>query len=280
MSPPGPPPPAPAHIQAAAGWRAIDFISDLHLTESMPRTFEAWAAHMVHTDADAVVLLGDVFEVWVGDEARHRPFERRCLEVLASTARRPQWMMVGNRDFLVGAEMRAACGLAVLPDPALLDAWGRRVLLSHGDALCLDDVDYQRFRALVRSQAWQADFLARSLDERTELAARIRAESESRKRGGTPGAPGQASTGANWADVDPALAVGWLRAHGARELVHGHTHRPGSGPLASGFTRHVLSDWDLDADVPRAEVLRLTREGFSRMAPMSGASAAAVRVPA
>lgn len=249
----------PAYFEFAApqGWKAIDFISDLHLCEALPRTFRAWSAHLRQTPADAVFILGDLFEAWVGDDSRTLPFERRCLDVLADAAsHRTLAFMVGNRDFLLGAAMLRASGMMGLPDPTLLDAWGQRVLLSHGDALCLDDGPYQAFRAEVRSAPWQQAFLARPLAERQRLAAEMRRASSSRHR----------FDGNSAVDVDAAAAVGWLHALGAAEMVHGHTHRPGSNALAPGFKRHVLSDWDLDT-ADRAEVLRLTRDGFERIGP-------------
>jgi UDP-2,3-diacylglucosamine hydrolase len=250
----------PAFFEFAAPtqWRAIDFISDLHLCESMPRTFAAWAAHLHQTTADAVFILGDLFDVWVGDDSRSQPFERACLEVLSQAAsHRHLAFMVGNRDFLFGSAALRQTGMLGLPDPTMLDAWGQRVVLSHGDALCLADTPYQAFRREVRGAAWQADFLARPLAARVQLAARMRAASGSRQ-----GVDGNASV-----DIDSSEAVMWMHALGAHELVHGHTHRPGSNALAPGFVRHVLSDWDLDGQLPRAEVLRLTRDGFQRLAP-------------
>ncbi len=249
--------PAFFEFQAPQHWRAIDLISDLHLCQALPRTLAAWAAHLQHTPADAVFILGDLFEVWVGDDAMTRPFERQCVAMLAAAARqRSIAFMVGNRDFLVGPALLRASGMTGLHDPTLLDAWGRRVLLSHGDALCLDDLPYQAFRAEVRSSAWQQQFLARPLAERLQIAADIRRASTTRAH-----FDGLAS-----ADVDTAEALRWLRATGAAQLVHGHTHRPASHTLAPGFERQVLSDWDLDQST-RAEVLRLTRDGLERVAP-------------
>jgi UDP-2,3-diacylglucosamine hydrolase len=256
------PRPLPAHseLNAPDHWQAVDFISDLHLCQTMPRTFAAWSAHMRHTPADAVFILGDLFELWVGDDSRTRPFEHSCLEVIADAAKRLQVaFMVGNRDFLVGAAMLRDAGLLGLADPTVFSAWGRRILLSHGDALCLDDHSYQAFRSEVRAAAWQASFLARPLAERMQLAAQLRSVSATRQR----------YDGDTRVDVDAAEALRWMRAMGAADLVHGHTHRPGSNPLASGFERHVLSDWDLDGG-QRAEVLRLSRKGFERVAPALG----------
>ncbi len=257
------PPALPPLYQWAAppGWRCIDFISDLHLSAALPRTVNAWAAHLLNTPADAVLMLGDLFEVWVGDDQRERPYERSCIDVMAEAAsRRTIGFMHGNRDFLLGQTMLNACGLLALPDPTMLDAWGQRVLLTHGDALCIDDVEYQRFRATARTPAWQRAFLALPLAERLRQAGAARAASQQRKD--TAGFDPDL-----WADVDPAAAVAWMHATGCTELIHGHTHRPGSETLTPGHARHVLSDWDLDHGEGRAEVLRLTRDGLKRVAP-------------
>jgi len=251
--------PLPAFFEFSVppSWRAVDFISDLHLCESMPATFMAWQQHLQRTTADAVFILGDLFEVWLGDDARSLPFERRCVDVLAEAASHRQLaFMVGNRDFLVGRSLLQDAGMMGLPDPTIISAWGQNVLLSHGDALCLSDTPYQAFRREVRSAAWQQAFLARPLAERLALASEMRKASAERWR-----LDGDAT-----ADVDAAEAVRWMHSMGAAEMVHGHTHRPGSNDLAPGFKRHVLSDWDLDTG-QRAEVLRLTRRGFERMPP-------------
>ena len=245
-------------VRAPDAWTRIDFISDLHLAENTPRSFDAWADHLLSTPADAVFILGDLFEVWVGDDSRHAGFEARCADVLANAAAtKTIAFMAGNRDFLVGGEMLKACGVMALPDPTVLIAFGERLMLSHGDALCLDDVDYQQFRRQVRSDEWRASFLGRPLAERRELARHIRAESEMRKTG---------NADAPWYDVDSGAAVHWMHEAGTPTLVHGHTHRPGSEAMAPGFIRHVLSDWDLD-HAERAEVLRWRRSGLSRVAP-------------
>jgi UDP-2,3-diacylglucosamine hydrolase len=254
--------PLPAFFEFSAPtrWVSVDFISDLHLCEGMPRTFAAFADHLRNTSADAVFLLGDLFEIWVGDDARSRPFEARCVDALAEAAsRRMLGLMVGNRDFLMGSAMLRACGALALPDPTVLTAWGQRVLLSHGDALCLEDLPYQAFRSEVRSPNWQQAFLCRPLEERLNLAAQMRRASEERRR-----FDGDAA-----GDVDTSEAVRWMHAMGTAELVHGHTHRPGSNTLAPGYKRHVLSDWDLDT-AQRAEVLRLSRDGFVRL-PLTAA---------
>ena len=230
-------------------WPCIDFISDLHLCEQQPRTFEAWRDYLASTPAQALFILGDLFEVWVGDDVLHDPaaqFERRCLDALQQAAQRMAvHVMCGNRDFLLGDALLRHSGLQPLVDPAVLQLESQRVLLSHGDAWCLDDTEYLEFRAQVRSASWQASFLARPLHERLALAREMRNTSESRKR-----------TQASYADVDDTLADQWLLHNAAQVLVHGHTHRPATHTLPSGALRHVLSDWDADAAPTRVQVLR------------------------
>ncbi len=244
-------------FEAPREWQAIDFISDLHLQAAQPRTLAAFDAHLRATKADAVFLLGDVFEAWVGDDARHAGFESGVIEVLqAAAARVSLGFMAGNRDFLVGAAVLRDCGMVSLADPTLLCAFGHRVLLTHGDALCVDDVDYQRFRAEVRAPAWQAAFLARPLAERRALALRMRDASQQHQRD---------QQSAAWSDVDADMAASWMRAAGTAQMVHGHTHRPGCGELAPGLRRWVLTDWDLDGEPPRSGVLRLTARGLQRL---------------
>jgi UDP-2,3-diacylglucosamine hydrolase len=232
----------------------IDLLSDVHLCADMPRTFDAWARHLLETPADAVLMLGDLFELWVGDDSRHEGFERRCAEVLcAASARRTLAFMPGNRDFLVGRDMLEHCNVQRLADPTALSAWGQRILLTHGDALCLADEDYQRFRTQVRDQAWQQRFLAQPLPQRQAQARAMRHASEAHQSGMSP----DLST-----DVDESAALAWLQAADAAVMVHGHTHRPAMHALPGGALRHVMGDWDFDGRVPRARALRLTPEGL------------------
>lgn len=246
-----------AHVTAPAQWRVVDLISDLHLHAGDPATFAAWQDYLANTTAHAVFILGDLFEVWVGDdvldpavtETKAEPddFARVCADVLRQAGtRRPQFFMCGNRDFLVGAQMLRQSALQGLADPCLLEFAGARWLLSHGDALCLQDTDYQQFRTMVRTAQWQADFLAQPLPQRQRIAQQLRAQSEQHKRAHP--AP---------SIVDAAMATSWLRAGNARALIHGHTHQPADHTLAHGLDRIVLSDWDLQAAPARAQVLRL-----------------------
>lgn len=265
--------PSPStELQAPAHWRCVDLISDLHLQAADPLTFEgfrAWLQGPLQGRADALFILGDLFEVWVGDDALDQPsahafpqderaFWRRCADVLQTFSQHtPVYFIHGNRDFLLGAGGLTRCGMQPLPDPTVLIFQGQRYLLSHGDALCLDDTDYMRFRASVRQDTWQADFLARPLEEREALAREMRRQSESRQSA-------QAGQPAPWADVDAAAARKVLTDSRCSVLVHGHTHRPAVHELGSGLCRWVLSDWDLGAVPARAEVLRIDAQGPHR----------------
>ncbi|MEO6746668.1 MAG: UDP-2,3-diacylglucosamine diphosphatase [Caldimonas sp.] len=253
-------PSGPARVVAPPEWRAIDFISDLHLTEGTQRTFAQWSEFLHGTHADAIFILGDLFEAWVGDDSRLEGFEARGAATLTSAAqRRPIYFMVGNRDFLLGAEMLTACGMQALEDPTLLCAFGEKVLLAHGDALCIDDLPYQQLRRVVRDPNWQRSFLARPLPERRAMARALRDESERHKSTLKAG---------EWIDVDPTAAVAALASAGTTTLVHGHTHRPASEEIAPGYWRHVLSDWDLDGAGPsRAEIMRWQGGPFMRLSP-------------
>lgn len=262
---------AASEIHAAPHWRSIELLSDLHLGEHAPATARALAGHLAASDADLIVLLGDLFEVWVGDEQLDAPADpaspvAQALQALAEAAlRRPVAMLTGNRDFLLGPEAARRLGWTVLPDRCVLQAFGHRQVLVHGDAECLDDRDYQRFRAQVRTPGWREAFLARPLAERMAVARSLRDGSEQRKR--EQGLAG-------YADLDRAEMLSLLAAAGADRLIHGHTHRPGDERLGPGLSRHVLSDWDLDGQhgPARAEVLRLDARGLHRRPPSRLAS--------
>ena len=270
MSAPSSPPSVDrlAQLRAPAHWQAVDLISDLHLQPGEPRTFEVWRAFLQRPAAeraDALFILGDLFEVWVGDDvlessaSADQTFWRACAEALQHfSAHTPVYFMAGNRDFLLGADGLQACGMQGLSDPTTFEFLGQRWLLSHGDAMCLADTDYMRFREQVRQPAWQGEFLTRPLSERRAIARDLREQSEARKRS-------TASDPSLWADVDAAAARAALQAAGAHTLIHGHTHRPALHALGDGLQRVVLSDWDAAAHPPRAEVLRLDAQGLRRI---------------
>ena len=245
-----------AELVAPPDWLTLDFISDLHLHASEPATFAAWQHYMQTAQADALFILGDLFEVWVGDDAlQSGSFEDQCAQVIHHTAARvPIFFMHGNRDFLAGSSLMQACNCALLADPAVLIFNTHRWLLSHGDALCIDDVDYMAFRSQVRSAQWQKTFLAKPLAERQAIARGMREQSDVKK-----------SLIANHADVDKTAARQLLQQAQCMTLIHGHTHKPAVHDLGSNLQRVVLSDWDASDTPPRAEVLRLSAQGLQRI---------------
>jgi UDP-2,3-diacylglucosamine hydrolase len=145
--------------------------------------------------------------------------------------------------------------MTALHDPTVIVFHGQRIVLSHGDLLCLDDVDYQRFRVQARSSGCARKPCCQPLAVRRAQARGIRQESEARKQ-----------SGITYADVDDPTAAVWLQSARADTLVHGHTHRPATHTLATGLTRTVLSDWDAAACPPRLETLRLSERGLERIA--------------
>lgn len=245
-----------AELVAPGDWRCIELLSDVHLRPEEPATFAAWQRAVTQSGADALFMLGDLFEVWVGDDALDPAvgddsplgqFERRCAAVIRAVAQqRPVYFMHGNRDFLFGAEGLAASGMQLLDDPTVLVFGGRRWLLSHGDALCLEDVAYQQFRKQVHDPAWQKASLQHPLALRRQMARQIRQASEQRK-----------DQGLGYADVDADAARAWLRAARSDTLIHGHTHMPAEHDLGEGMSRIVMSDWEADAQPTRLQLLRL-----------------------
>ncbi|MEO6280119.1 UDP-2,3-diacylglucosamine diphosphatase [Roseateles sp.] len=242
-------------LTAPVQWRQVDLLSDLHLGPDTPGTLARLEQHLAETPAQAVLLLGDIFEVWVGDDARHEPFEAGVVRLLHHASQRLDlFFMPGNRDFLVGPELLLDAGVTALPDPTVLDAFGQRWLLAHGDEQCLDDAAYQAWRATSRSAAWQADFLAKPLVDRQAFGRQARAQSRKSQ------AAQLMST-----DLDADACRTLLAEAGATTLIHGHTHRPAAHGLGDGLRRVVLSDWDLDATPPRGDVIRLSAAGLQRL---------------
>ncbi|RMX02573.1 UDP-2,3-diacylglucosamine diphosphatase [Corticibacter populi] len=249
--------PLPAAVNAQqARSEIIDCLADLHLQRSQPATWQAFRRYLQTTPANRILMLGDLFEAWIGDDVLDESgsFEAEVAAVLhaASIGGKQLYFMHGNRDFLIGAAFAEAAGLTLLPDPTVLPLAGDRTLLSHGDALCTDDTDYQRFRALSRNPEWQRQFLAQPLAERRQFATRLRTESETRKSG---------QDKSSYVDLNTEATRAWLRAADCRTLIHGHTHMPGEHALGDGLQRIVLSDWDLAATPPRADVLRHQGQG-------------------
>ena len=256
-----------AELQALQHWDTVDFISDLHLCESQPATFDAWQRYMSSTTADAVFILGDLFEVWVGDDSIRADLssqstdlnlEERCALVLQAAGKRLNlFFMHGNRDFLVGTQMMAACHASLLADPSVLTFQQQRYLLTHGDMLCLADTQYLAFRDIVRQPAWQQAQLAKPLAERQAIGRNMRLESQKNQQ--------HQNNLLEYADVDDAAAVTWLQASNSKTMIHGHTHKPANHDLGNGFERVVMTDWDLAATPARAEALRLSVDSLQRI---------------
>jgi len=188
--------------------------------------------------AEALYILGDFFEAWVGDEDLAEPFHAEIagwLKHLADSGV-AVYFMAGNRDFLAGPALAQATAWTPLPDPSLIALHGVPTLISHGDAYCTDDSAYQAFRQQVRKPEWQSAFLARPLAERREMARTLREQSEQAKAGKRP----------TLMDVNPAAIRDALRLAAARRMIHGHTHRPAKHLLEVDGTaceRWVLTDW-------------------------------------
>jgi UDP-2,3-diacylglucosamine hydrolase len=218
---------------------AIHLISDLHLSEDTPDLEQLFTATLIDWAGriDALYILGDLFEYWVGDDD-DTPFNRRMVEALhAFSTRTPLFVMHGNRDFLLGAGFAAASGATMLDDPYLLQQGHARYLLSHGDALCTADSAYQQFRAQSRNPAWQQAMLARPLAERHAIAQQARQQSEMAKR---------ANGLSEISDVTDSAVRALLDEHGWPMLVHGHTHRPACHVVEDATRqtqRWVIADW-------------------------------------
>ena len=252
--------PALSHLPSvdASAWQHLTFISDLHLQASQQTTFQVWRQAMQSLQTNALFILGDLFEVWVGDDILEAPegdFERQCCAVLRQMADRcPVYWMVGNRDFLWGVKAAQESGMQTLQDPCVVQTKQGRWLLSHGDALCIADTAYQAFRQQVRASQWQSDFLSKPLAQRLQIARELRAQSEALKQ-----------TQKVWIDVDNAAAMASLLQYEASMLIHGHTHQPALHTLSADHQRLVLSDWDASATPARAEWLTWQMgQGFSR----------------
>jgi UDP-2,3-diacylglucosamine hydrolase len=215
------------------------FISDLHLEADRP-DIAAQFFEFLETEArvaEALYILGDLFEAWVGDDDPN-PHYAECKQSIRALADSgvPVYFMHGNRDFLIGEDFAADTGATILADPTLVDLYGTNVLLSHGDALCTDDVEYQQVRTMTRDPAWQAAMLAKSLEERVAIARHARKESMAR---------GQ-TLDMDIMDVNQQAVEQTLRDSGAEVLLHGHTHRPDVHDIDLGerqAKRIVLGDW-------------------------------------
>tara|TARA_E500000178_G_scaffold353590_1_gene419925 strand:- start:4902 stop:5630 length:729 start_codon:yes stop_codon:yes gene_type:complete len=211
------------------------FISDLHLQDVTEQSFQCLAAllQVEGQHVDEVYILGDLVEMWVGDDDQ-TPAALSLVELLAqATQHCDLFLMHGNRDFLIGDDFAEATGVKLIADPTVLDG---HMLLAHGDALCTDDQAYQQARSVLRSEAWQRDILQKSLEDRLALGRQMRAESMSNN----------ANKASSIMDVNPEATAQLMQAYDADLLIHGHTHRPGDHRLSNAgrrLRRLVLGDW-------------------------------------
>ncbi|MDP2961661.1 MAG: UDP-2,3-diacylglucosamine diphosphatase [Sulfurimicrobium sp.] len=216
------------------------FISDLHLSADHPESASAFSEFLssTATQAEALYILGDLFEYWAGDDDIHDPFNQQVIRALASlySTGVALYLMHGNRDFLMGDTLAAACGAQILPDPSLISIHGTPTLLMHGDTLCSDDTDYMAFRTQVRTPQWQENFLAQPLAQRKAQIEHLRAQSKL----------AQSRKAAEIMDVNAESVINTLRSYGYPRLIHGHTHRPARHEHAVDqhrCERWVLPDW-------------------------------------
>jgi len=215
------------------------FISDLHLSAGHPHitaAFDQFIATAAH-EAGALYVLGDLFEYWAGDDDLHDSYHRHVIDAFRSLTATRVYLMHGNRDLLMGEALAHACNATLLNDPTLIDLYGTPTLISHGDALCTDDLEYQKFRTLVHSPDFKQNFLAKSLGERKAYIEQLRRHSETEKK----------SKNMAIMDVNSEAVATLLRDFHYPRLIHGHTHRTArhehhvDGHLCE---RWVLSDWD------------------------------------
>lgn len=232
-------------------------ISDLHLPLAASPLRDRFAQFLAGPAraASALYVLGDLFEVWIGDDAGLAEYgiERACLRAL-TCAGVPVYFQHGNRDFLVGKAFAAATGVDILPDPVIVELGGARTLLSHGDLWCTDDAAYQRWRRFSRNGMVQAVYGALPRGWRERFAGTVRAHSDA----------GKQYKPADIMDVNDGAIRAAFRAHGVAQMIHGHTHRPATHDYevdGRACRRHVLADWRPE----RCEALRVDGSGVQRI---------------
>ena len=213
----------------------LAFISDLHLSEDTSRLNSAFFNFLSNSNHafDQLFILGDLFEAWVGDDD-DSPFSNDVCQALLKLSKQGTevFFIHGNRDFLIGENFMQRSGVKILPDPFTFQFFDLKIALSHGDSFCTDDVDYQNFKKEVRTQEWKADFLAKPLAERKQIAANMRDSSQSLS----------ANKASSIMDINDDAVQIFAKEHGIDFLIHGHTHRPNCHAYDS-FERIVLGDW-------------------------------------
>jgi len=235
------------------------FISDLHLDAERPGITELFGRFLREEarGSDALYILGDLFEAWVGDDdpSETGAFVASELRAVSETGT-PVFFIRGNRDFLLGDDYARRAGMTILPDPAVVVLYGQPTLLMHGDLLCTDDVAYQQFRAQTRNPAWQQQFLSQPLAARIAFAQKARAASKAHQSGLKDQGTMEMIT-----DVSPATVEATFTRYGIPTMIHGHTHRPAVHELDIGgraCRRIVLGDW-----YDQGSVLRVDAQGIS-----------------
>ncbi|EGQ5280214.1 UDP-2,3-diacylglucosamine diphosphatase [Enterobacter hormaechei] len=233
------------------------FIADLHLQTEEP-AITAGFLRFLHGEAksaDALYILGDLFEAWIGDDdpnPLHRDMAAAIKALVDSGV--PCYFIHGNRDFLIGKRYARESGMTLLPEEQVLDLYGRNILIMHGDTLCTDDTGYLAFRAKVHTPWIQKMFLALPLFIRNRIAARMRAGSKA----------ANSSKSMTIMDVNPQAVVNIMEKHRVQWLIHGHTHRPDVHSLiANGEPAHrvVLGAWHREGSM-----VKVTPEGVELIA--------------
>ena len=223
------------------------FISDLHLEAERPDIGDQFIKFLKTdaTEAEALYILGDLFEAWVGDDDpnAHYAIIKMALRTLADSGV-PVFFMHGNRDFMIGRKFARETGVEILEDPYPVKMYGQKVLLSHGDAMCTDDVQYQRVRAMTRDPDWQAAMLEKPLKERLRIAQEARRQSLERTL----------NLSMDIMDVNQGAVMRTINEYSVDVLLHGHTHRPDIHTVDLGnrkAKRVVLGDWYTQGSVVR-----------------------------
>ena len=240
------------------------FVSDIHLDPQRAHTYQRFMDFIqtAGKEADAIYILGDLFEYWIGDDAVDYLGHRSILETLKSLSNEVKiYIMRGNRDLLIGEEFAREIDGELLADPTVIDIYGKRILLTHGDMLCTDDVEHQKFREIVLKKKWQEPFLSLPLEERNQRALEMRKQSTM----------GKQSKSAEMMDVNRDAVIDILTRYNCRYMIHGHVHKPDvyrfdvNGEPAF---RYVMGDWDSNND----GVISLDPSGnFNLFAPSQNA---------
>lgn len=230
------------------------FISDCHLCESRPSVIDAFIEFLARTaiHADALYILGDLFEYWAGDDAINEGVHAPIIGALKQLNIQDTTLFVmhGNRDFLLGDGFAKATHATILRDPTLVSLYGQTTLLSHGDLLCTDDIDYQRFRTEVRSDAWQTKFLSQSLSDRIAYIESVRQKSDQEK----------SIKSMDIMDVNNHAVTQLFASYNYPTLIHGHTHRPMLHQHQ--INHHTCKRWVLGDWYEQGSYLRVDKQGF------------------